>query len=113
MAKLQVDYEAVLVLEPLEGEKKSKTSESIAKSFEKREATIYQKEEWGIKNLFHPVKKINQGDFYFYKFRSVKENIKDLYTDLKLNASTLKIFIKKTSVLKEKTKSKVKSKVKD
>ena len=91
------DYEAVMVLREMNAEKLSTFFDALYDSFEKRGAEIIQKEDWGLKDLFHISGNAQKGHFNFFRFHSAGQQIKNIYSDLKLNPNILKIIITKVS----------------
>ncbi len=97
VVSLVQNYEAVLVLKELSKEDKSKAFDFVYDTFSKKGSEVLGKEDWGVKDLFHPISKINRGDFNFFQFNIAGEHIKNIYSELKLNTDILKIFIAKVS----------------
>ena len=71
MAKVNANYEAMLVLNPTLGE------EAIAKTVEKfktlieENGTLAEVDEWGTRRLAYEINHINEGYYVLYSFNSV------------------------------------------
>lgn len=71
MAKVNANYEAMLVLNPALGE------EAIAKTVEKfkslieENGTLAEVDEWGTRRLAYEINHVNEGYYVLYSFNSV------------------------------------------
>lgn len=71
MAKVNANYEAMLVINPALGE------EAIAKTVEKfkslieENGTLAEVDEWGTRRLAYEINHINEGYYVLYSFNSV------------------------------------------
>ena len=89
------NYEAVLICKELNRDAQTVAFDALYNNLEKRGAEILQKENWGVKELFHPSSKVTRGNFNFLRFNIIGEQIKNIYSELKLDTNVLKAFISK------------------
>lgn len=87
------DYELILVLNESEPETLETAQGAVDASFTKRNAQIKNKEDWGSRRLFHEVKHINSGHFYYYTFSAPANSIAQINQDLRMNTGVLKSLI--------------------
>ena len=87
------EYELILVLDESEPEALETAKGAVDSSFEKRSAQIKNKEDWGSRKLFHEVKHIPNGHFYYYTFSAPAASISQINQDLRMNTGVLKSLI--------------------
>jgi len=56
-----------LILVPELGEKKKEVLAKVKKILENTEGKVEKTDEWGKKTLAYPIKKMTEGDYYFWE----------------------------------------------
>ncbi len=85
------NYEAILVLEKSTEE----YQKAIESTFQKRNSSVTSKQEWGIRDFFHPIKHKTQGFFTYFKLTIPVDSVNLLYQDFNINTNILKCMITK------------------
>jgi len=88
-------YELTLILENKGVEETKNQFTNLADEISKQGIEITNKEEWGLKRLFHPINKKIDGVFFFINFNASPELINIINNDFRVNSIILKYFIKK------------------
>ncbi|RME89593.1 MAG: 30S ribosomal protein S6 [Candidatus Hydrogenedentota bacterium] len=91
------EYELIVVLDESDQELLKQAKENTEAAIKKRNANIKTSEDWGSRKLFHEVRHIGKGHFYFYVFEAAGDAISKINQDLQMNTHILKTFLKRIS----------------
>jgi len=87
-------YELTIILEGKTTSAKKKTVlETLEKSIKMLEGKIEKAEDWGVKELFHEIKKEKQGLYLHMPFELLAKSIKPLEIKLKAMENILRYLI--------------------
>ena len=86
-------YEAILVLKDLKNKQVPNALLSVEKILSKRDISPKKKENWGVRDLFHPVKNEAKGEFHYFLFKANGKDISSLQSELKLDINVLKCLV--------------------
>lgn len=67
-------------------------------------AEIFNEADYGIHNLSYPIRKVNQGKFYFYHFRCDGNNLSNIERELRYELSILRFIIVRLDEIIQKDK---------
>ncbi|HIE06068.1 MAG TPA: 30S ribosomal protein S6 [bacterium (Candidatus Stahlbacteria)] len=84
-------YEAVFILHPkLEEENREKEVENLKKFMTKKKAEILKVESLGRKKFSYPIKKLQEGDYILFEFKSPPTLIDEIKDQIKHSKSILR-----------------------
>ncbi|WP_300752453.1 30S ribosomal protein S6 [uncultured Brachyspira sp.] len=70
-------------------------------------AEIFNEADYGIHNLSYPIRKVNQGKFYYYHFRCDGNNLAHIEKELRYELSILRFIIVRLDEIIQKNKKEV------
>jgi small subunit ribosomal protein S6 len=82
-------YEATFIFT----KENKKLAESIEAHLKAIGAKVGKKDDWGVKPLAYPIKKLTEAAYLYFEFETEPAKIKDLETKLKLEESLLRRLI--------------------
>lgn len=65
---------------------------------------IFNEDDYGIHNLSYPIRKVNQGKFYYYHFRCDGNNLVNIEKELRYELSILRFIIVRLDEIVQKNK---------
>lgn len=87
-------YELTLILEgKTTSAKKKAVLDSLEKSIKMLEGTVEKAEDWGVKEMFHEIKKEKEGLYLHMPFEMTAKSIKALEIKLKAMENVLRYLI--------------------
>lgn len=87
-------YELTIILEgKTTAAKKKSVLETLEKAIKMLEGTVSKAEDWGVKELFHEIKKQKEGLYLHMPFEMSAKNIKPLEIKLKAMENVLRYLI--------------------
>ena len=94
-------YELTVILEgKATAAKKKSVLETLEKSIKMLEGKVEKAEDWGVKELFHEIKKVKEGLYLHMPFEMVAKNIKPFEIKLKAEENILRYLIVRTEAQK-------------
>ncbi len=94
-------YELTIILEAKATTAKRKSVlESLEKSIKMLEGKIEKAEDWGVKELFHEIKKVKEGLYLHMPFEMEAKSIKPFEIKLKATDDILRYLIVRTEAQK-------------
>ena len=94
-------YELTVILEgKATAAKKKSVLETLEKSIKMLEGSVSKAEDWGVKELFHEIKKNKEGLYLHMPFEMVAKNIKPFEIKLKAEENILRYLIVRTEAQK-------------
>lgn len=94
-------YELTLILEgKTTSAKKKAVLETLEKSIKMLEGTLQKAEDWGVKEMFHEIKKEKEGLYLHMPFELNAKSIKSLEIKLKAMENVLRYLIVRTEAQK-------------
>lgn len=91
-------YDIVVVVDPTLSENawKDLISNKVKKLISSMGGEVLTEDNWGIKKFAHPIKKHNEGLYYFIKAKLPGNTVKDITYNLKITEGILRISIIKS-----------------
>ena len=90
-------YELTIILEgKITTAKKKAVLDQLEKTIKLLEGKIEKAEDWGVKELFHEIKKQNEGLYLHIPFEMIAKSIKPLEIKLKAEENILRYLIIKS-----------------
>ena len=99
------EYEILFVTE-INDALHEKAKEHIKSTLQNYNAEIFDEFEYGIYTLSYPIRKVNQGKYYYYHFRCDGKNLAAIEKELRYELSILRFIIVKLDEIIEKKDSK-------
>ncbi|EKE05126.1 MAG: ribosomal protein S6 RpsF [uncultured bacterium] len=94
-------YELTVILEgKATAAKKKSVLETLEKSIKLLEGKIEKTEDWGVKELFHEIRKVKEGLYLHMPFELLAKSIKPLEIKLKAEENILRYLIVRTEAQK-------------
>lgn len=94
-------YELTIILEAkTTAAKKKSILESIEKTIKLLEGKVEKAEDWGVKELFHEIKKVKEGLYLHMPFEMEAKSIKSFEIKLKATDDILRYLIIRTEAQK-------------
>lgn len=94
-------YELTLILDSkATAAKKKSVLESLEKTIKMLEGKIEKAEDWGVKELFHEIKKVKEGLYLHMSFELPAKSIKPFEIKLKAEENILRYLIVRTEAQK-------------
>lgn len=94
-------YELTVILEgKATAAKKKAVLETLEKSIKMLEGKIEKAEDWGVKELFHEIRKQKEGLYLHMPFEMIAKNIKAFEIKLKAEENILRYLIVRTEAQK-------------
>jgi small subunit ribosomal protein S6 len=94
-------YELTIILEAkATAAKKKAVLESLEKTIKLLEGKVEKAEDWGVKELFHEIKKNKEGLYLHMPFEMNAKNIKPFEVKLKAEESILRYLVVRTEAQK-------------
>ena len=94
-------YELTIILEgKTTAAKKKAVLESVEKAIKMLEGSVSKAEDWGVKELFHEIKKQKEGLYLHMPFELLAKSIKPLEIKLKATDTILRYLIVRTEAQK-------------
>ena len=87
------NYEMTVIFNDSDPELFEKSKNMLETSFQKRNVSISEKEEWGSRKLFHAIDHIEKGHFNYLTFTTSPDKINQLNADINVNQGILKSMI--------------------
>jgi len=90
-------YDLTVILEGKStSAKKKSVLESLEKTIKLLEGNVEKAEDWGVKELFHEIKKVKEGLYLHIPFELNAKNVKSLEVKLKAEENILRYLIVRT-----------------
>lgn len=105
------EYEILFVTE-INDALHQKAKDHIKTILQNYKAEIFHESDYGIHNLSYPIRKVEQGKFYYYHFKCDGNNLATIERELRYELSILRFIIVRLDEIIQK-ESKKKKKVKD
>ena len=99
------EYEILFVTE-INDSLHQKAKEHIKAIFHNYNAEIFDESEYGVYTLSYPIRKVNQGKYYYYHFRCDGKNLAAIEKELRYELSILRFIIVRLDEIIEKQDSK-------
>ena len=99
------EYEILFVTE-INDALYEKAKEHVKSILQNYNAEIFDEFEYGIYTLSYPIRKVNQGKYYYYHFRCDGKNLAAIEKELRYELSILRFIIVKLDEIIEKKDSK-------
>ena len=99
------EYEILFVTE-INDSLHEKAKEHVKSILQNYNAEIFDESEYGIYTLSYPIRKVNQGKYYYYHFRCDGKSLKAIEKELRYELSILRFIIVRLDEIIEKQDSK-------
>ena len=99
------EYEILFVTE-INDSLHEKAKEHVKSILQNYNAEIFDESEYGIYTLSYPIRKVNQGKYYYYHFRCDGKSLSALEKELRYELSILRFIIVRLDEIIEKQDSK-------
>lgn len=86
------EYEILFVTE-INDSLHQKAKEHVKSILQNYNAEIFDETDYGIYALSYPIRKVNQGKYYFYHFKCDGKNLADIEKELRYELSILRFII--------------------
>lgn len=87
----QRHYETIFILSPLVNDPEAKeVAEKNLKVLNQFNATVLRQDEWGKRRMAHPMEKHQVGRYFFFRFVSTAQALKEFERSLKLDARVIR-----------------------
>ncbi len=94
-------YELTLILDgKVTAAKKKSVLESMEKTIKLLEGKVEKAEDWGVKELFHEIKKVKEGLYLHMPFEMEAKGVKPFEVKLKAEENILRYLIVRTEAQK-------------
>lgn len=97
------EYEILFVTE-INDAVHNNAKEHIKTTLQNYHAEIFDEAEYGIHNLCYPIRKVNQGKFYYYHFKCDGNNLAGIEKELRYDTSILRFIIVRLDEILKKVK---------
>ena len=99
------EYEILFVTE-INDSLHEKAKEHVKSILQNYNAEIFDESEYGIYTLSYPIRKVNQGKYYYYHFRCDGKSLSAIEKELRYELSILRFIIVRLDEIVEKQDSK-------
>lgn len=99
------EYEILFVTE-INDSQHEKAKEHVKSILQNYNAEIFDESEYGIYTLSYPIRKVNQGKYYYYHFRCDGKSLSAIEKELRYELSILRFIIVRLDEIIEKQDSK-------
>ena len=99
------EYESLFVTE-INDSLHEKAKEHVKSILQNYNAEIFDESEYGIYTLSYPIRKVNQGKYYYYHFRCDGKSLSAIEKELRYELSILRFIIVRLDEIIEKQDSK-------
>lgn len=99
------EYEILFVTE-INDSLHEKAKEHVKSILQNYNAEIFDESEYGIYTLSYPIRKVNQGKYYYYHFRCDGKSLSAIEKELRYELSILRFIIVRLDEIIEKQNSK-------
>lgn len=99
------EYEILFVTE-INDSLHEKAKEHVKSILQNYNAEIFDESEYGVYTLSYPIRKVNQGKYYYYHFRCDGKNLAAIEKELRYELSILRFIIVRLDEIIEKQDSK-------
>lgn len=99
------EYEILFVTE-INDSRHEKAKEHVKSILQNYNAEIFDESEYGIYTLSYPIRKVNQGKYYYYHFRCDGKSLSAIEKELRYELSILRFIIVRLDEIIEKQDSK-------
>lgn len=99
------EYEILFVTE-INDSLHEKAKEHVKSILQNYNAEIFEESEYGIYTLSYPIRKVNQGKYYYYHFRCDGKSLSAIEKELRYELSILRFIIVRLDEIIEKQDSK-------
>ena len=99
------EYEILFVTE-INDSLNEKAKEHVKSILQNYNAKIFDESEYGIYTLSYPIRKVNQGKYYYYHFRCDGKSLSAIEKELRYELSILRFIIVRLDEIIEKQDSK-------
>lgn len=99
------EYEILFVTE-INDSLHEKAKEHVKSILQNYNAEIFDESEYGIYTLSYPIRKVNQGKYYYYHFRCDGKSLSSIEKELRYELSILRFIIVRLDEIIEKQDSK-------
>ena len=99
------EYEILFVTE-INDSLHEKAKEHVKSILQNYNAEIFEESEYGIYTLSYPIRKVNQGKYYYYHFRCDGKSLSAIEKELRYELSILRFIIVRFDEIIEKQDSK-------
>ena len=99
------EYEILFVTE-INDSLHEKAKEHVKSILQNYNAEIFDESEYGIYTLSYPIRRVNQGKYYYYHFRCDGKNLAAIEKELRYELSILRFIIVRLDEIIEKQDSK-------
>jgi small subunit ribosomal protein S6 len=88
------DYDLNVILEPGLSEQQLQTEkDAVMTQLERAEGTVVELEEWGVRRLAYPIRKLNEGYYLIYKLRLPLDKPKQIEAALRQRDNVMRVLV--------------------